>query len=214
MGLRARRFPEGSRFGALWPEPFVQGWDNSAPCRPLRPAERDGAIRPTVWSWQLCVDPISGIWAGALCSEWIVYSAICCNHFRSFAYCVKDKHHVGAMSVRKGQEWGAQARSPRGAASICRTGWLPWSQRHRRAAPVSGLLPAASATARTPPGLWRACPGPSTHCHRSRDAPVTEAAPTLATALEMPPDCEWSPRSAEQRGHGRWTALSPHGLES
>lgn len=121
---------------------------------------------------------------------------------------------VGAMSVRKGQEWGAQARSPRGAASICRTGWLPWSQRHRRAAPVSGLLPAASATARTPPGLWRACPGPSTHCHRSRDAPVTEAAPTLATALEMPPDCEWSPRSAEQRGHGRWTALSPHGLES
>ena len=94
LGLRARRFPEGSRFGALRPEPFVQGWDNSAPCRPLRPAERDGAIRPTVWSWQLCVDPISGIWAGALCSEWIVYSAICCNHFRSFAYCVKDKHHL------------------------------------------------------------------------------------------------------------------------
>ena len=56
LGLRARRFPEGSRFGALRPEPFVQGWDNSAPCRPLRPAERDGAIRPTVWSWQLCVD--------------------------------------------------------------------------------------------------------------------------------------------------------------
>ena len=116
---------------------------------------------------------------------------------------------MGAASVRKSQEWGAQAHSPRGAASTCRAGWLPWSQWHRRAALVSGLLPVAPATARTSPGLWRACPGLSTRCHRSTDAPVTEAAPTLATASEMPPDCEWSSRSAKQGGHGHWTALSP-----
>lgn len=65
---------------------------------------------------------------------------------------------AGAASMRKGralegQEQGAQAPSPRGATSNRRAGWLPQSQWHRRAAPVSDPLATASAAARTPPSL-------------------------------------------------------------